>query len=73
MFKNKTVVLTGSLQKMTREQATELLLSLGARVSGSVSTKTDYVVAGVEAGSKLTKALALGVKVLAEEDLMELI
>ncbi|CAM2990977.1 NAD-dependent DNA ligase LigA [Legionella worsleiensis] len=66
-FFGKTVVLTGTLAEMGREEAKALLLSMGAKVSGSVSTKTDYVIAGSEAGSKLVKANDLGVKVLEEE------
>jgi len=62
----KSVVLTGKLERMTREEATERLEALGARVAGSVSKKTDLVVAGDDAGSKLTKAQALGVKIVDE-------
>lgn len=64
-----TVVLTGSLQSMGRDEAKEKLEALGAKVAGSVSQKTSYVVAGTEAGSKLDKALALGVPVLGDEGL----
>lgn len=67
MFKDKTVVLTGTLTNYTRDEATELLENLGAKVSGSVSKKTDFVIYGTEAGSKLTKAEALGVQTLDEE------
>jgi len=66
----KTLVLTGTLATMTREQAKEKLESLGAKVSGSVSKKTDYVVAGVEAGSKLERAHELGVTVLDEQQFL---
>jgi DNA ligase (NAD+) len=65
-FTGKTVVLTGTLTAMTRDEAKEKLQALGAKVSGSVSKKTDYVIAGEEAGSKLEKAQELGVKVLDE-------
>lgn len=67
-FYGKTVVLTGSLANMGREEAKALLLSLGAQVSGSVSKKTDYVIVGEDAGSKYTKAVELGVAVLTEEE-----
>jgi DNA ligase (NAD+) len=69
----KTVVLTGTLTSMTREQATEALERLGAKVSGSVSKKTSYLVAGADAGSKLEKAQKLGVEVLTEEQFRDLI
>jgi DNA ligase (NAD+) len=67
----KTIVLTGTLTQMSRNEAKEKLLALGARVSGSVSKKTDYVVAGAEAGSKLTKAESLGIPVVEEATLIE--
>jgi DNA ligase (NAD+) len=69
----KSVVLTGTLASMTREQAAEALEALGARVSGSVSKKTTYLVAGDDAGSKLEKARKLGVEVLDEEAFKRLI
>lgn len=66
-FKGKTFVLTGTLETMSREEAKQKIINLGGKVSGSVSTKTDFVVAGVEAGSKLTTAQKLGVKVIDEQ------
>ncbi len=72
-FSGKTFVLTGTLAGMTREQAQERLEALGAKVSGSVSKKTAYVVAGTEAGSKLDKAQELGVAVLDEPQFMKLL
>ncbi|NLC45490.1 MAG: NAD-dependent DNA ligase LigA, partial [Clostridiales bacterium] len=69
----KTFVLTGTLPTMSRDQASELIQSYGGKVSGSVSKKTSYVLAGDEAGSKLVKARALGIAVISEEDLLDLI
>ena len=69
----KTVVLTGTLPTLSRDQAKELLEAAGAKVAGSVSKKTDYVVAGAEAGSKLEKAQALGVAILDEAGLFRLL
>ena len=72
-FFGKTVVLTGTLTTLSREEAKAKLLALGAKVSGSVSAKTHYVIAGTEAGSKLDKANDLGVTVLDEAQFLELI
>ena len=72
-FYGKTCVLTGTLSKYGRKEATEILQNLGAKVAGSVSAKTDYVIYGEEAGSKLDKAHALGIKTLNEEEFEELL
>lgn len=69
----KTFVLTGTLPTMTRDQAKALIESHGGKCSGSVSKKTSYVVAGDEAGSKLTKAQELGITILSEQELVDLI
>jgi len=69
LFSGKTFVLTGTLPTMTREEATELIQTHGGKVSGSVSKKSSYVLAGEEAGSKLSKAQELGVQIIGEEDL----
>ncbi|MDU7462708.1 MAG: NAD-dependent DNA ligase LigA [Haemophilus haemolyticus] len=71
LFKDKTVVLTGTLTQMGRNEAKTLLQQLGAKVSGSVSSKTDFVIAGDAAGSKLTKAQELNITVLTEEEFLE--
>ena len=69
----KTLVLTGTLPNLTREEATERVEAAGGKVTGSVSKKTDYVVAGDEAGSKLDKAKELGVAVLDEKEFLKLL
>ena len=66
-------MLTGTLPDLTREQATERVVAAGGRVTSSVSKKTDYVVAGENAGSNLTRAESLGVAVLDEPGLLELL
>ena len=70
LFKDKTVVLTGTLTQMGRNEAKALLQQLGAKVSGSVSSKTDFVIAGDAAGSKLAKAQELNIAVLTEEEFL---
>lgn len=69
----KTVVLTGTLPTLSRDQAKDLLEAAGAKVAGSVSKKTDFVVAGTDAGSKLTKAQELGINILDESGLMSML
>lgn len=71
LLSGKTIVLTGTLTHLSRSEAKEKLLALGAKVAGSVSKKTDYVVAGADAGSKLTKAQSLGISVVDEDTLLE--
>jgi DNA ligase (NAD+) len=72
-FAGKTVVLTGGMTGMSREQAKEEIERRGGKVSGSVSKKTDFVVAGEDAGSKLKKAQELGVRILDEEQFLKLL
>ena len=69
----KTVVFTGTLNRMTRSEAKAKAQSLGAKVAGSVSAKTDYVVMGADAGSKAAKAKDLGVAILSEDEFLDLI
>ena len=72
-LKGKSVVLTGTLIKMSRDQAKAYLQQLGCKVSGSVSSKTDYLIAGEKAGSKLSKAQELGIQVLSEDEFLTLV
>ncbi len=72
-FYDKTIVLTGTLESMTRDEASRLLERLGARVTSSVTRKTDLVIAGENAGSKLEKAQALGITVLSETEFSQLL
>lgn len=72
-FAGKTFVLTGTLENYTRTEAAKLIKDRGGKVSGSVSSKTDYVLAGKEAGSKLTKAEKLGVSIMTEKDFADIL
>jgi len=69
----RTVVLTGTLASMTRDTASDWVMRLGGKVVGSVSAKTGFVIAGADAGSKLSKAESLGVAVLSEQDFLEMV
>ena len=69
----KTFVITGTLPSMTRDEAKDLIQRAGGKVTGSVSGKTDYLLAGEKAGSKLTKAQSLDVEILNQADLLNLI
>lgn len=73
IFNGKTFVLTGTLPTMKRSEAAKIIEDNGGKVTGSVSKKTDYVLAGEDAGSKLTKAQTLGITVISEEQLLEMI
>ncbi len=73
LFAGKTFVLTGTLPTLSRKQATELIQKQGGKVTGSVSKKTSYLLAGAEPGSKMDKANDLGIPVLSEEDLLDLL
>ena len=73
MLLGKTLVLTGTLPNLSRSDAKTLIEAAGGKVSGSVSKKTDYLVAGEAAGSKLSKAESLGIQVLNEAELQDLL
>jgi len=72
MLEGKTFVLTGTLPDLTRDEASAMILTHGGKVSTSVSKKTDFVLAGEDAGSKLIKARSLGVAVLSQEDFLKM-
>jgi DNA ligase (NAD+) len=72
-FTDKTLVLTGTLPSLSRDEASNLIRDAGGNVTDSVSKKTDYVLAGENAGSKLDKAHKLGIKVITEKEFMKLV
>ena len=72
-FEGKTFVITGTLEKYTRKEVEDLIENMGGKVSSSVSKKTDYLLAGEEAGSKLTKAQSLGITIISENEFVEMI
>ena len=72
-FEGKIFVLTGTLPTLSRNEATEMIEKFGGKASGSVSKKTSYVLAGEEAGSKLTKAQELGVQIITEEEFLKMV
>ena len=69
----KILVVTGTLENMTRNEAEELIKNLGAKAASSISKNTDYLVAGLEPGSKLKKAKELGVQILTEQEFIKLV
>jgi DNA ligase (NAD+) len=73
VFEGKTFVLTGTLTKYTRDRAKEIIESMGGKAASSVSKKTDYVLAGENAGSKLTKAQDLGITIISEDEFEQMI
>ena len=72
-LKGLTIVVTGTLPTLGRKEATELIEANGGKCTGSVSKKTDYLLAGEAAGSKLTKAQSLGISIITEEELLNMI
>ena len=72
-FAGQTFVLTGTLEKYSREEASDVIEKFGGKTSGTVSKKTNYVLAGEAAGSKLTKAQSLGIRILTEAEFEEMI
>ena len=72
-FEGKVFVLTGSLDKYSREEASEIIEKFGGKTSSSVSKKTSYLLAGEDAGSKLTKAQSLGINIITEQEFIEMI
>lgn len=73
IFAGKTIVVTGKLQNYTRDEIQMKIVSLGAKAASSVSRKTDYLIVGEKAGSKLAKAQQLGVRILTEQEFEEMI
>jgi DNA ligase (NAD+) len=72
IFAGKTFVVTGTLPTLKRDEAKEIIQKYGGKMTDSISTKTDYLIAGEKSGSKLAKAEKLGVKIITEEDLLEM-
>ncbi|MBT6349626.1 MAG: NAD-dependent DNA ligase LigA, partial [Proteobacteria bacterium] len=72
VFAGKTVVITGTLPNLSRDQARRWLIEQGAKVSGSVSSRTDFVIAGTDPGSKYDKAVSLGIEVIEEHEMKAL-
>jgi DNA ligase (NAD+) len=72
-FSNLNVVLTGSLSRFTRNEAKELIEKLGGNITGSVSKNTDLIIAGIEAGSKLDKGKELGIKIVDEQEFLQMV
>ena len=72
-FSNKTIVFTGTLESLTRAEAKAMGVKMGAKVAGSVSSNTDYVIVGSDAGSKAKKAQELGVAILNEDEFLSLV